>query len=222
MNIDDEQNSPNDVIITSEDVHVVQPVVVQSTHVFSTSSSPILIGTATSITSTPLSAGLTSNFLNPLNATVVVNKITTATTTTNHHHHHHHEKPDNNGVKFTTSTEPAVPSAKSTVAETPVYVTAATTIGANTTTTTTTPTSRSIQNMFSGKMPHVVKSYKATLGVKIPRSSSKLYERSSSAGKIILSAAGRRRVSFPENDAELVTGYLEPANPWASGECCFF
>lgn len=27
-----------------------------------------------------------------------------------------------------------------------------------------------------------------------------------------------RRVSFPENDAELVTGYLEPANPWATGE----
>lgn len=29
-----------------------------------------------------------------------------------------------------------------------------------------------------------------------------------------------RRVSFPENDAELVTGYLEPANPWATGACC--
>lgn len=26
-----------------------------------------------------------------------------------------------------------------------------------------------------------------------------------------------RRVSFPVNDNDLVTGYLEPANPWASG-----
>lgn len=27
-----------------------------------------------------------------------------------------------------------------------------------------------------------------------------------------------RRVSFPDNDSELVTGYLEPANPWATGK----
>lgn len=33
------------------------------------------------------------------------------------------------------------------------------------------------------------------------------------------SYSSARRVSFPENDAELVTGYLEPANPWATGEC---
>lgn len=38
--------------------------------------------------------------------------------------------------------------------------------------------------------------------------------RSNSTGKLYLSA---RRVSFPENDSELVTGYLEPADPWASG-----
>lgn len=40
-------------------------------------------------------------------------------------------------------------------------------------------------------------------------------ERSNSAGKLYHS---NRRVSFPENDSELVTGYLEPANPWASGK----
>lgn len=28
-----------------------------------------------------------------------------------------------------------------------------------------------------------------------------------------------RRVSFPVNDCDLVTGYLEPANPWATGDC---
>lgn len=38
--------------------------------------------------------------------------------------------------------------------------------------------------------------------------------RSNSTGKLYSSA---RRVSFPENDSELVTGYLEPADPWASG-----
>lgn len=27
-----------------------------------------------------------------------------------------------------------------------------------------------------------------------------------------------RRVSFPESDSDLVTGYLEPANPWAEGQ----
>lgn len=38
--------------------------------------------------------------------------------------------------------------------------------------------------------------------------------RSNSTGKLYQAS---RRVSFPENDSELVTGYLEPANPWASG-----
>lgn len=38
--------------------------------------------------------------------------------------------------------------------------------------------------------------------------------RSNSTGKLYQSS---RRVSFPENDSELVTGYLEPADPWASG-----
>lgn len=39
-------------------------------------------------------------------------------------------------------------------------------------------------------------------------------------------ATPSRRVSFP-NDKELVTGYMEPADPWANGEfrgqfCCQF
>lgn len=38
--------------------------------------------------------------------------------------------------------------------------------------------------------------------------------RSNSTGKLYHSS---RRVSFPEHDSELVTGYLEPANPWACG-----
>lgn len=38
--------------------------------------------------------------------------------------------------------------------------------------------------------------------------------RSNSTGKLYQST---RRVSFPENDSELVTGYLEPADPWACG-----
>lgn len=38
--------------------------------------------------------------------------------------------------------------------------------------------------------------------------------RSNSTGKLYQSS---RRVSFPENDKELVTGYLEPADPWACG-----
>lgn len=38
--------------------------------------------------------------------------------------------------------------------------------------------------------------------------------RSNSTGKLYNSS---RRVSFPENDSELVTGYLEPADPWACG-----
>lgn len=39
--------------------------------------------------------------------------------------------------------------------------------------------------------------------------------RSNSTGKLYQTS---RRVSFPENDKELVTGYLEPADPWACGE----
>lgn len=39
--------------------------------------------------------------------------------------------------------------------------------------------------------------------------------RSNSTGKLYQSS---RRVSFPENDSELVTGYLEPADPWACGK----
>lgn len=39
--------------------------------------------------------------------------------------------------------------------------------------------------------------------------------RSNSTGKLYQSS---RRVSFPENDKELVTGYLEPADPWACGK----
>lgn len=38
--------------------------------------------------------------------------------------------------------------------------------------------------------------------------------RSNSTGRLYNSS---RRVSFPENDSELVTGYLEPADPWACG-----
>lgn len=39
-------------------------------------------------------------------------------------------------------------------------------------------------------------------------------DRSLSTGKLY---ADCRRVSFPVNDCDLVTGYLEPANPWATG-----
>lgn len=39
--------------------------------------------------------------------------------------------------------------------------------------------------------------------------------RSNSTGRLYNSS---RRVSFPENDSELVTGYLEPADPWACGK----
>lgn len=42
--------------------------------------------------------------------------------------------------------------------------------------------------------------------------------RSNSTGKLYQSS---RRVSFPENDSELVTGYLEPADPWACGKYSF-
>lgn len=38
--------------------------------------------------------------------------------------------------------------------------------------------------------------------------------RSNSTGKLYQSS---RRVSFPEHDSELVTGCLEPADPWACG-----
>lgn len=41
-----------------------------------------------------------------------------------------------------------------------------------------------------------------------------VHERANSLGKMYQSS---RRVSFAENDCDLVTGYLEPANPWASG-----
>lgn len=40
---------------------------------------------------------------------------------------------------------------------------------------------------------------------------------SSSGGGVGLGGTMRRRVSFP-NDKNLVTGYMEPANPWANGE----
>lgn len=40
-------------------------------------------------------------------------------------------------------------------------------------------------------------------------------DRSNSTGKLYESC---RRVSFPVNDCDLVTGYLEPANPWATGK----
>lgn len=30
----------------------------------------------------------------------------------------------------------------------------------------------------------------------------------------------RRRVSFPKDNKNLVTGYMEPADPWANGELC--
>lgn len=42
----------------------------------------------------------------------------------------------------------------------------------------------------------------------------KQQDRSNSTGKLYQSC---RRVSFPVNDCDLVTGYLEPANPWATG-----
>ncbi|KAJ6639951.1 Protein phosphatase 1 regulatory subunit 37 [Pseudolycoriella hygida] len=41
----------------------------------------------------------------------------------------------------------------------------------------------------------------------------KQQDRSNSTGKLYQSC---RRVSFPVNDCDLVTGYLEPANPWAT------
>lgn len=69
--------------------------------------------------------------------------------------------------------------------------------------TTTTASTRSINDIFINKMPFLKKPYRKT------------YERSNSAGKIYQTG---RRVSFPENDSDLVTGYLEPANPWASGK----
>lgn len=68
---------------------------------------------------------------------------------------------------------------------------------------TTTASTRSINDIFINKMPYLKKTYRKT------------YERSNSAGKIYQTG---RRVSFPENDSELVTGYLEPANPWATGK----
>lgn len=40
---------------------------------------------------------------------------------------------------------------------------------------------------------------------------------SSGGGGVGLGGTMRRRVSFP-NDKNLVTGYMEPANPWANGE----
>lgn len=43
-----------------------------------------------------------------------------------------------------------------------------------------------------------------------------VHERANSLGKMYQSSSSRR-VSFAENDCDLVTGYLEPANPWASG-----
>lgn len=30
-----------------------------------------------------------------------------------------------------------------------------------------------------------------------------------------------RRVSFPKDNKNLVTGYMEPADPWANGECVY-
>lgn len=68
---------------------------------------------------------------------------------------------------------------------------------------TTTASTRSLNDIFINKMPFLKKTYRKT------------YERSNSAGKIYQTG---RRVSFPENDSELVTGYLEPANPWATGK----
>lgn len=48
---------------------------------------------------------------------------------------------------------------------------------------------------------------------------SRLLDRSAAgAGGFDASKHSLRRVSFPDNDSELVTGYLEPANPWATGE----
>lgn len=40
-------------------------------------------------------------------------------------------------------------------------------------------------------------------------------DRSNSTGKLYENC---RRVSFPKNDCDLVTGYLESANPWATGD----
>lgn len=40
-----------------------------------------------------------------------------------------------------------------------------------------------------------------------------------SAAETISASLMPRRVSFPKSDHELVTGYLEPANPWEYGKC---
>lgn len=45
-----------------------------------------------------------------------------------------------------------------------------------------------------------------------------LLQRKFSDGSFTGAAAMPRRVSFPESDRELVTGYLEPANPWEQGK----
>lgn len=48
---------------------------------------------------------------------------------------------------------------------------------------------------------------------------SRLLDRSETgAGGLGSRKMSARRVSFPDNDSELVTGYLEPANPWATGK----
>lgn len=59
--------------------------------------------------------------------------------------------------------------------------------------------------------------YSASSGIKagtVSASASPNMVRKSSDGSVVLP----RRVSFPKSDNELVTGYLEPANPWVHGE----
>lgn len=76
------------------------------------------------------------------------------------------------------------------------------------------PSSELIDCMFGTKKS-------ALLGSEARRSANRcrLLDRSETGvGALGTRTLSSRRVSFPDNDSELVTGYLEPANPWATGE----
>lgn len=141
----------------------------------------------------------------------IVNKSiadTASVTTTVSSNHEHDQNPSDNGTATTNtiyssdafSNITAVPVSIS-ISNVSVPITCSTQTITNRTTTTT--NTRSINDIFINKMPFLKKTYR------------KSYERTNSAGKAYQTG---RRVSFPENDSELVTGYLEPANPWATGE----
>lgn len=76
-----------------------------------------------------------------------------------------------------------------------------------------------IEKNANNNMPTINhSSTESTIAVDKNVDKGKIFGRFNSAGKLYRS---ERRVSFPENDSELVTGYLEPANPWAQGIICY-